>query len=80
MGCLSSKIVEIEHPDIIKAQLNDVSNGIEILEKENASLVVKYENLRKIYITYIGEEQMQKIEEDNIWVKVSEPKFTRLIL
>ena len=77
MGCLSSKVAEIEHPDIIKAEIDDVQKSIEILEQDKQKRITEYERLRKIYVTYIGEEQMLSIEQNPIFEKVVEPKFTR---
>ena len=79
MGCLSSKVSEIEHPDIIKAEIDDVQKSIEILEQDKQSRITEYERLRKIYVTYIGEEQMIAIEQNPIFENVVEPKFTRYL-
>ena len=77
MGCFSSKIAEIEHPDIIKASLADVLESIKVLDQEKADLEDQLVDLRSKYVEYIGEERIAAIENDTVWQNCTEPKFTR---
>ncbi len=70
-------MAEIVHPDIIKAEIDDVQKGIEMIGKDKEAAITEYERLRKIYVTYIGEEQMVAIEQNTIFKDVVEPKFSR---
>ena len=77
MGCFSSKIAEIEHPDIIKASIADVLESIKVLEQEKTELGNQLVDLRSKYVEYIGEERIVAIESDSVWQNCTEPKFTR---
>ena len=78
MGCYTSRVAEIEHPDIIKASISDVLESIKTLENERDATSEELDKLRGMYVKYIGEERLQLIENDTIWKTCSEPKFTRI--
>ena len=69
--------VDLEHPDVIRHNIETLRSTIKQIEEEKKIVVVQYDAIREKYVKYIGEDHMQSIEKDPIWEDVSEPKFSR---
>ena len=66
-----------EHPDVIKAKMDALHADVRTQKELRLQLVEEFDNRKFDYIEYIGEDRLEEVERDNVWIYAIEPTFTR---
>lgn len=66
-----------EHPDVIKAQMDALHADVRQRKEHRLNLVEIYDGCKFDYVEYIGEDRLEEVEKDSVWIYAIEPTFTR---
>jgi len=69
-----------EHPDYIKARMDALHTDVRETKERRLALVEEHDSRKWDYVQYIGEDRLDEVENDNVWVYAIEPTFTRTYL
>ena len=72
-----NRSVDTEHPDVIKAEMDELHADIRTRKETRLKLLDDYDLCKQDYIDYIGEDRLEEVLEDSVWQLATEPTFTR---
>ena len=72
--------IDMEHPDVIKAQMDAIHADIRQRKEIRLRLLSDFEARQQEYIEYIGEDRLEEVLIDNVWILAIEPTFTRIYI